>query len=68
MTINSDKNSTQMETLIYEKPSLKKYGNMKELTLGTSGSGGDGMGRVDNDSIQNDAKAVDDGDFQLGDS
>ncbi|WP_446389406.1 hypothetical protein [Coleofasciculus sp. B1-GNL1-01] len=30
--------------LPYEQPSIKKYGTMKEFTLGSSGSGGDGMG------------------------
>ncbi|MGD1806010.1 hypothetical protein ACP6PL_11300 [Dapis sp. BLCC M126] len=32
--------STEMETQIYEQPTLKKYGTMKELTLDSSGSGG----------------------------
>lgn len=34
----------KMNPLSYEQPSLKKYGTMKEFTLGSGGSGGDGMG------------------------
>ncbi|MGD1806009.1 hypothetical protein ACP6PL_11295 [Dapis sp. BLCC M126] len=45
MEINPEKMSTEME-IIYEQPSLKKYGTMKELTLGTTGSGGDASGRA----------------------
>ena len=32
MKINPEKMSTKMENLIYEQPSLKKYGTMKEFT------------------------------------
>jgi hypothetical protein len=46
MTINSEKMSTEMENGIYEQPSLKKYGTMKEITLATAGSGSDAMGQV----------------------
>jgi len=56
----------QEMNLPYEQPNLKKYGSMKEFTLGSGGSGGDDMGS-DNDAIANDAKAIDDGDFQVGD-
>lgn len=34
MTWNKDK----METLVYEKPILKKYGDMKSITFASSGS------------------------------
>lgn len=46
MEINSEKMSTEMENGVYEQPSLKKYGTMKEITLATAGSGGDAMGKV----------------------
>ncbi len=53
MEINPEKMSTEMETLIYEQPSLKKYGTMKELTLGSGGSRADtvGMGTGDPDNV-----------------
>jgi len=46
MNINSEKMKNKMVTLPYEQPSLKKYGTMKEFTLGTSGSGADGKGAI----------------------
>ncbi|MDJ0795937.1 MAG: hypothetical protein QNJ51_03730 [Calothrix sp. MO_167.B12] len=33
-----------MNSLVYEKPTLKNYGTMKSITLGLAGSGGDSMG------------------------
>lgn len=67
--MNSDagKIEKQQTNLPYEQPSLKKYGTMKEFTLGSSGSGGDGMGSDGNNTIINDAKAIDDGNSVPGD-
>ncbi|MEQ8998378.1 MAG: hypothetical protein RID53_17920 [Coleofasciculus sp. B1-GNL1-01] len=44
----------KMEPLFYEQPSLKKYGTMKEFTLGSGGSGGDGMGSDTNNYAHTD--------------
>jgi len=45
MNIETEVMENQGENIPYEQPSLKKYGTMKEFTLGSGGSGGDGMGR-----------------------
>lgn len=44
MNINTRNMEKPEMNLPYEPPSLKKYGTMKEFTLGSGGSGGDGMG------------------------
>ncbi|NET08632.1 MAG: hypothetical protein F6K16_28830 [Symploca sp. SIO2B6] len=44
MKVDTEIMENQMVASFYEQPSLKKYGTMKEFTLGSSGSGGDGMG------------------------
>jgi hypothetical protein len=54
MKINSEKIENPMVTLPYEQPSLKKYGTMKEFTLATSGSGGDGITIRDQEPNRND--------------
>ncbi len=59
MTINSDKNSTQIEKLIYDQPSLTKYGTMKSITQNGAGSagatyGGSGDAPANQDPIQMD--------------
>ncbi len=41
MNIDVEKMEKQEMNLPYEQPSLKKYGTMKEFTLGASGSNGD---------------------------
>jgi hypothetical protein len=41
-----------MLKISYEQPSLKKYGTMKEFTLGGNGSGGDFVGRISNENTQ----------------
>jgi hypothetical protein len=40
----------QRGSLPYEQPSLNKYGTMKEITLGSSGSGADFLGRIPNEN------------------
>ena len=42
MTFNLDNKENQIGTLAYEKPSLKRYGTMKELTFQNGGSDGGG--------------------------
>jgi len=49
MTINPEKISDSIESPVYEQPSLKKYGTMKELTLDSGGSGADALGKADPD-------------------
>ncbi len=44
MGIDIENMENKMNSLIYEKPTLKNYGTMKSLTLGASGSGGDAIG------------------------
>lgn len=44
MEINSEKMSTEIESMIYEQPSIKKYGTMKQLTHSVEGSAGDVQG------------------------
>ncbi len=44
MAFDLENTDNQIGTLVYEQPSLKKYGTMKEFTLGASGSSGDAMG------------------------
>jgi hypothetical protein len=44
MNVNAEKMEKQEMNMPYDQPSLKKYGTMKEFTLGSSGSHGDGMG------------------------
>jgi hypothetical protein len=39
-----EKMENRMGSFPYEQPILKKYGTMKEFTLGAGGSVGDGMG------------------------
>jgi|GEM_PF-6667664 len=34
-----------MKKLFYEKPSFNQYGTMKDITLGSGGSGADASGR-----------------------
>jgi len=41
MNINAKKMEEQSINIPYEQPSLKKYGTMKEFTLGSGGSGGE---------------------------
>jgi hypothetical protein len=41
MNINAKKMEEQSINIPYEQPSLKKYGTMKEFTLGLGGSGGE---------------------------
>lgn len=47
MNIETEVMGNQGENIPYEQPSLKKYGTMKEFTLGSGGSGGDAMGPRD---------------------
>ncbi|NEO43461.1 MAG: hypothetical protein F6K55_04740 [Moorea sp. SIO4A3] len=44
MSIETENMENTMNSLVYEQPTLKKYGTMKEFTLDTGGSGGDNMG------------------------
>jgi hypothetical protein len=61
MNINSEKIENPMVTLPYEQPSLKKYGTMKEFTLGSSGSRGDSLGRSPSVSLNQTPNANDPG-------
>jgi len=40
MSIDTENTKNKINSIVYEKPSLKKYGNMKELTFQLTGSGG----------------------------
>ena len=66
MKINSEKIENPMVTLPYEQPSLKKYGTMKEFTLATSGSGGDGITIRDQEPNRNDNTTPDRERFDVG--
>ena len=46
MTFNPKNMENPIETSNYEKPSLKRYGTMKELTFSQAGSGSDAMGTL----------------------
>ncbi|AOX02110.1 hypothetical protein BJP34_24100 [Moorena producens PAL-8-15-08-1] len=42
MSIDIENMENNMNSLVYEQPTLKNYGTMKSLTLGAGGSGADG--------------------------
>ncbi len=54
-----------MANLIYEQPTLKKYGTMKEFTHASAGSGGDSLG-VANVGRSGNSNAASDRDIFLG--
>ncbi len=60
MTMNTDKNSTQIEKLIYDRPSLTKYGTMKSITQNGAGSAGAAGGGGADPSANQDPILMDD--------
>ncbi|NEO43462.1 MAG: hypothetical protein F6K55_04745 [Moorea sp. SIO4A3] len=44
MSIETENMENTMNSLVYEQPTLKNYGTMKEFTLSTGGSFGDNLG------------------------
>ncbi|WP_424094727.1 hypothetical protein [Moorena producens] len=47
MSIDTENMENTMNSLVYEQPTLKNYGTMKSLTLGTGGSPSDALGTSD---------------------